>query len=98
VSGISVDRVGMERLMKTQTRSAENIDKALKVVPKAVDGGTASDLIALLVSAAAETTAALADSFRALAAITLAVLNDFSLTEEQIVNDFNRIAAKVAAK
>jgi len=95
VTKISVDRDNMARLMDTQVTDTDVIDTALGAMPGAVDGGVASAMIAFLASAAAESSGLVADSYRALAAITDDVLKDVTLSEEQVAADLDKVTEEI---
>jgi hypothetical protein len=95
VSEIAIDRTSMDRLMAVHVTDADAIDTVLGTLPDAVDGGIASAIIGFLVSATAEASGVVSDSYRALAAITVDVLDDMSLTDEQIGDEFESLQHEI---
>ncbi|GAB3604698.1 hypothetical protein GCM10027413_01070 [Conyzicola nivalis] len=91
MSDIYVDRTNMERLMTLQEEDADSNYTGLGAMPAAVDAGAATALIAFLATGAAEAAGIMADTHRVLAAITTAVVEDVTLTEEQIQEDLGLI-------
>jgi hypothetical protein len=98
MSKIEVERENMNELMERQVTDTDAIDTALGAMPGAVDGGIASAMIAFLASAAAESSGLVADSYRALVAITNDVLADVSLSEEQVADDLDKVTEEIAER
>jgi hypothetical protein len=95
MSEINVSAENITRIMDEQEAESERIYSALNAMPEVADGGAASALIAFLVSSQAEASGVLADSYRALSAITKDVLANLDRTEKQIQSDFGRVGAEL---
>lgn len=91
MTDIYVDRDGMEiRLTEVVTR-VDDSDAVLAELPPAPDAGIATSIIALIASAGAEAAGVANDATRALSAITSDVLNDMTLTNEEMAEEIREI-------
>jgi hypothetical protein len=92
---IYIDRVNIERRMGEVVTLVDELDSALGDMPPAADGGTASALIGFIASAGAEAANEYSGAVRLIDAITSDVLEDASLTEEQITEELTGIEAEL---
>jgi hypothetical protein len=95
MSEISIDSGFILGRMNDQVRRIDSVDAAFSGFPEAVDGGRASSMIATLVAAAVEGGVLVADSQRALAAITIDVLKDTGLSEQQRRDELDDITKQL---
>lgn len=91
MTDIYVDREGLEIRLQEVVARIDESDASLADLPPTPDGGIASSLIALIASAGAEAAGVANDATRALAAITTDVLNDLTLTNEEMAEEIRDI-------
>lgn len=90
---ISLDRDGAELILKKLEETASAIDGPLQALPAMPDGGLASSLIALITRTGAEAAGVVASSYHAFHAVATDVLDDMSLTEQDIAEELREFEA-----
>jgi hypothetical protein len=98
MSTIAIDRYNMDRRLTDLVDCVDDVDTVLGRTPGVADGGIASAAIALVTSAAAESVGLAADATRALAAIADDVLDDLSLTEQQVTEALQDLERQVETR
>ena len=98
MSAISVNRESMESLLARQTAAADGIERSFDGLPEGVDGGIASQLIGLVVTASVETSARLADTHRLLAGVAADVLKELDANEEQAASELAELANELGER
>ncbi|MEV8264587.1 hypothetical protein [Microbacterium sp. NPDC077057] len=91
MTDIYMDRDGMELRLKEVVARVDESDSALGEFPPAPDAGIATSIIALIASAGAEAAGVANDATRALSAITHDVLNDMTLSNEEMADEIRDI-------
>lgn len=91
MTDIYVDRDGMEIRLREVVARIDESDATLADLPPAPDAGIATSIIALVASAGAEAAGVANDATRALSAITNDVLNDMTLTNEEMAEEIRDI-------
>lgn len=87
MSDIQIAAEPLERAFDRQDELTEDLDRVLNGFPSAVDGGEASEMIAVLFQAAIEGMANLADTHRALIAVARDVCEDLTLTDSEAAQE-----------
>ena len=95
MSEIVIFRDDMVARMRDLLSRVDDADKALAARPTAPEGGIAAAMIGLIAAAGAEAVGASADASRALAAITIDVLEDSDLSETQIGQEFSDLRSEM---
>ncbi|MFV0427034.1 MAG: hypothetical protein ACK5KU_08365 [Beutenbergiaceae bacterium] len=91
MTGIYLDREGMEYRLEKLLAVVDSADEAIGELPDAPDGGIATSTIAFMVSVAAEAAGLFADTTRALGVISLDVVADISNTDAAVAEEFRRM-------
>ncbi|UTT52701.1 hypothetical protein [Microbacterium maritypicum] len=91
MTDIYMDRDGMELRLKEVVASVDESDTKLGEFPSTPDAGIATSIIALMASAGAEAAGVANDATRALSAVTHDVLNDLTLSNEEIADEIRDI-------
>lgn len=90
---ISLDRDGAEHILDKLEDSATAIDGPLQELPAMPDGGIASTLIALITRTGVEAAGVVAASYHSFHAVAIDVLDDMSLTEQDIAKELRDFEA-----
>lgn len=90
---ISLDRDGAEHVLKKLEDTATAIDGPIQALPAMPDGGLASSLIALITRTGAEAAGVVAASYHSFHAVATDVLDDMSLTEQDIAKELSDFEA-----
>lgn len=88
MSDIALDPVQLRELFAGLQPSIDDVYNSLRDIPY-VNGGIASNMIALIASAGAEASQVVADSRVALMALVLETISDFEATEESVTQELN---------
>lgn len=94
---ILIARDGMEMRLNAVLEYVTEVDQALGTMPAAPNGGTASSMIALIASAAAEASGLAADIVRLLSAITIDVMDDLLATDVDIAEELRTLDQNLEA-
>lgn len=91
MSDIYLDRDNVERRMNDLIGRTDEVESVLGSMPPAPDGGSFSEMLAFIVGVGAQAAGLAADTHRALAAISIDVMNDMSLTEAEAGEEFEKL-------
>ena len=94
MSEISIDGEKIDEFAADLQPMIDGVYASLRNVPS-VDGGIASNMIALITSAGAEASQTVADSYLALMALAREVVTDFAATEESAAGEFRAYESEI---
>lgn len=90
---ISLDREGAEHILSKLEEAASGLDSPLQSIPAMPDGGMASSLIALITRTGVEAAGVVAASYHSFHTVAIDVLDDMSLTEQDIATELRDFEA-----
>ena len=94
MSEISIDGTQIEHLSSELAPYVDDVYGALKGIPS-VDGGGASNMIAMITSAGAEASQVVPDSYLALMALAREVVKDFAANDEDAAQQLRGYEAEI---
>lgn len=94
MSEISIDGTQIEHLASELAPYCDDVYGALKGIPS-VDGGCASNMIAMITSAVAEASQVVPDSYLALMALAREVVQDFAANDEEAAKQLRGYEAEM---